>query len=41
MIEWLGYRLNAPNIAEGYNALLNAIRTANSLDSDLRELLVS
>lgn len=32
--------MNAPKIAEGYSALLKAIRTDNSLPEDARELMV-
>lgn len=32
--------LNAPNVAEGWNKLLGAIRTGSSLRDDLREIIV-
>ena len=35
------FSLNAPHIAEGYNFLLRAIRSNNSLPDDVRELVVS
>lgn len=33
--------LNAPAIAKGYNTLLNAIRSSNTLPGHVRELMVS
>ncbi|THH04182.1 hypothetical protein EW145_g5716 [Phellinidium pouzarii] len=35
-----GMILNAPKIAEGYDMLLKAIRTLNSLPDDVRELII-
>ncbi len=35
-----GMLLNAPAIADGWNKLIGALRTGNSLPDDIRELLV-
>ncbi|KAI5119176.1 hypothetical protein M0805_000630 [Coniferiporia weirii] len=35
-----GMILNAPKVAEGYNSFLAAVRTSNSLPSDVRELII-
>jgi len=40
LINLDGMFLNAPEIASGYNALVGAIRSKNSLDDGLRELLI-
>ncbi|KAL5532562.1 hypothetical protein ACEPAF_4336 [Sanghuangporus sanghuang] len=40
LTELDGVLLNAPNIAEGYNALLKAVRTCNSLPDDVKELMI-
>ncbi|EJD02489.1 carboxymuconolactone decarboxylase [Fomitiporia mediterranea MF3/22] len=40
LTELDGVLLNAPTIAEGYNALLKAVRTSSSLPDDIRELII-
>ena len=33
--------LNAPGVADGWNKLINTLRSQNSLPGDIRELMVS
>lgn len=35
-----GMLLNAPNVAQGWNTLLGAVRTGSTLPDELREIMV-